>query len=348
MANLIRVVRSMKKREQSQFSKDPSGQAKPTTTATETWQVVYDGIVDKLAVLTAPGLPLCGFIYNGLFCQSVNPVRSTESPYVWEVTVNYANRQPQQSKSNNYAINCRQSSVAREEVQTVDGHDKPYFNTAGELLPQLPTATLYDKVITITYTTTVPPAWVGGKFEGKVNSDTLTWTVAGITYSFAPFMVKCIGLGIGSTRTQIGTDSSGNPINQYQYDIEESFQIRSYVDVGGNERGWVWLAPNEGYKGYDYADGTTFGTFADDGHVTIGSAKNPKATKRTDPTKLDIGGQDINMTVGVNAPVIILPVDPTLAGGTQYNDYADPGRFVPYKSVAMSSLFTGINDADQI
>lgn len=359
MPNCLKIVRDAKMPARAQYTRDPQGKAQPQLTATETWRVIFDGNVTQLAVFDAADpngntLPKAGFVYNGLFCGRVNPVRSTASSLVWDVTVDMMNIQSPESQTGNWNINLKQGSAARQEVRTLDGVKKPYFNAAGDILPQLPNADIYDKTVTITWSSSTPPTWSEDVWEGCVNTDPVEFTVCGVHRKYKPFQVKVTGLPMDATRTQVGTDSSGNPINTFTYNNELSIQIRSFIDRNGKERGWVWTAPNEGFKGFDQSDGTTFGTFREQlvSGVVHSTTKNPELAARTDPTKLDPNGEDIvesgNDPVGQG--VLILPYDlaPSSGAAPAYTDYNDDGRFVPYDFKAISLLFVGLNDSDQI
>jgi hypothetical protein len=365
MATCKRVFLSAKKPARSQVTVDPTGKTPPQVTCTETWQVVYDGYVLEYAVqgaVDASGnhLPVAGLVYAAGFCIRVNPVRSTESAFVWDVTVDYSTYTTTSGGGAVSNVTARQGSIARQETEAVDGLEKYYFNTCGDKLPHLPTAQLFDRTISVSWSASSLPGWAGTLLEGKINSVALTGTVCGLSIAAPTMVAKCIQQGITSVRTQTG-GTVGSPTYTFLYNCEVAIQLRSFM-YAGKEWGWTWSSQNLGKRGYSLINtyggasaGTNYGTFTDLG-VICSSNWTKGLTPRTDPTPMDAHSHDINDPnnsgdyTGTNKG-ILLPCDLSngvgaFAGqGLPYSDYGTwpDGRFAP-PMADLSVLFSGITD----
>lgn len=318
MATLLRVFLKAKSGDNSQITADPSQKGQRKISRQETWCVIYNGVVDPITAQTAPGLPVAGFVYNGLYCSRLQPRRMNESPYAWEVVVDYEQWQQQSNDGKVWNLNIRKGTAAREETVTRDRLNLPLVNAVGDMLPQLPTNTLYDETFTITWSTSVAPNW--GKIDGKTNSDSVTFTICGITRNYSKSQVKVIGSGF--TSTKITSDTSGDtPQFSFIYECEITIQCR--------EPKWVWTAPNEGWQAYD-----------DNGDLR--EVIDPKThAPKTSPTKLSRGGTALAPTDTV------LKLPDALYGGPTPNagrTFPEDGSFELESQVALSSLFSTLRD----
>jgi hypothetical protein len=317
MATLLRVFLKAKSGDNSQITADPNSRGQRKIVRQETWCVVYDGVVDPITAQTAVGLPVAGFVYSGLYCSRLQPIRTRESPYVWDVIVDYEQQQQQANDGTVWNLNIKKSSAPREETATRDRLNLPLVNTFGELLPQLPNNVLYDEAWTITWSTRVAPNW--GKIDGKTNSDPVTFTICGITRNYSKSQVKVVGSGFSCTK--IITSTSGDtPQFSFIYECELNIQCR--------DPKWVWAAPNEGWRGFDDSD-------------TADTFREADGTPRTAPTKLSLDGHALDD----GAVVLKLPDDAIdqstpSAGRT----YAADGAFELESQVALSPLFSTLHD----
>lgn len=320
MARLIRVFLDPKSGDNAQMTADPNQKGQRKISRQETWTVIYDGVVDPITAQTAAGLPVAGFVYGGLYCMRLQPTRTRESPYVWKVIVEYEQWQRQSSDGKVWNLNIKKSSASREETATRDRLNLPLVNVVGDMLPMLPNNVLFDEAWTITWSTSVAPNW--GDIDGKTNSDSVTFTICGITRNYSKSQVKVVGSGFSSTK--IITDTSGDtPQFSFIYECELNIQCRKPK--------WVWTAPNEGWKGMVVdALSDTYDTFRDS-----------QGTPNTSPTKMALDGTEL----APNATVLKLPDDAigqSIPNGSRV--YAADGAFELEYQVALSPLLSTLHD----
>lgn len=304
----------------AQISADPNSRSQNKITATETWDVIYDGSVSQLTAMTAAGLPIAGRVYNGLFCARVHPVRRNESPYAWKVQVDYENIVKDAEKKV-WNLNIPKGSVMREETASRDRLNLPLVNTVGELLPQLPNITKVDETWMISWSTSEAPNW--GEIDGKTNSDTITFTICGITRTFTKSQVKIMVSGFSSTKVIASTVDEVTTMF-YIYDCELTIQVRKPK--------WVWSAPNEGFRGMLTVAGVNkIGTFSD------GQDNMP----RSSPTKIGFTG----IALPAGATVLKIPDDMIgvpIPNGSRI--YLSDGAFELEEQVSMADLFAAFDD----
>jgi hypothetical protein len=326
---LQRVYKDARKSDQSQVTIDPNGKSPATQTVRESWVVIYaptGGTVDQITAQNATGLPVVNTVYtiggSAVICTSKQAVRRKESPFVWDVLVEYSKRTlTGGGTTTNFNISIRKTSAAREETATVDRLGLPLSNTYGQLLPQLPNVTLYDEVLTITFDTSVVPTW--GDIEGKTNNDSVSFTICGISRSFTKSQMKCIGATYGVTK-QVNAITGGVVTYNYIYNCELVFQIRKPK--------WVWTAPNEGWEGYNDSD--VQDTFRN-------PRTDPQGAPLTAPAKMSLDGH--RLYPGDN--IIKLPNDAIGAAIPNGNrTYDADGAFELEQQASFSSLLTPLND----
>jgi hypothetical protein len=313
-ANFVKLWRPGKSSDYAQVNQDPNGRGERTYAKQDTYMVQFDGSTDAILVASnvdaiAAGLPELGKVYGGLFCSSVRPTRINESPYVWRVDVNLSTIAQQTSQTSNlWNLSLRKATASRDVTRNHDRLGLPLCNTFADLLPQLPTATLFDDVFAFSWTTSEAPNEAFEDMKGKLNDEEFSFTLCGITRSFEKSQAKCIQADFSVTKVINSTSGGTNQI-AFLYQVEFAMQIR--------KPRWVWTAPNEGWRGF-VDDSETIDLFRD-GNGT-GPVTN-KSTPRTAPTKMDFDGFEL---LPETAQIILLPNDAigqaTPAAGRNYTD----------------------------
>jgi hypothetical protein len=166
-----------------------------------------------------------------------------ESPYVALVEVTYSVPRsdfvifPQPIGENKWNISIEAEGVSYIETVNKDRHGKPIENSAFYPFDPMLTKEYFDEVIMVTYTTNaanmaawddeIPPA------RGKINSDTVTMTVEGLTRTFAEETLKLGNARYGLT---LGMNESGELEKQFRVQLPLLYRAdtwqRRVVDQG--------------------------------------------------------------------------------------------------------------------
>jgi hypothetical protein len=333
MATLIRVWKSPRRRDQSQFTAPVN---KPTEIAgQEIWMVLYDGSdVDQWTAAHATGLPIPGGVYGAVRCKSVMATRTSENPNLWECQVQYETPQPSDGGANFKFINLSYGTVVYEDTAYKDRIGQPLCNVNGEFLPSLPPQRHYDEQINISFQTTniTQIATIRGCI-GKVSSDNVSFTIAGLSFSYLPRQMLLEAAPIQAT-SLVGFGTSA--IHNYSVSLQLHCKTGTVTIPSGTGTTTVpntfkFRAPNEGWKELIPATGSN------DAYLTAAILKDGAyaGSAPSSPVKLDILGAQVSTT---NATALILPE----GGPALFSSVA--GRFELEDQTAFSGLFTGLND----
>lgn len=334
MATLIKVWQRTKAQDQSQTRKDAGGNTPTVKTAQEIWGVLYDGVVDAATAETAAGLPTVGSIKNGLYCTGTQAIRrSNESPYAWDVRVDYANVQAQGGTLTTYNVSISKSVSTSTETAEQDRLGLPLVNTVNDLLPRQPTRTLYDEVFTITYTTKVLPSFANViGLDGKTNSSPFGFNILGVHRSFEKSQVK-IETQFSVTKITNGVSGASQTVTPI-YDCQITLMCR-YPK-------WVWRAPNEGFYGFD--DNENYGLYASD-HKSIINAAAVAAGQigSTTPFALDLDGHLLEE----GQSILMLPDAAIGQNIPNSRNYDEDGAFELDDQADFSPFMVGLSDTEQ-
>lgn len=308
MATLLNVFLNAKRRDRLQINRNTD--SKTTSYAqTEYWTVIYDGVVTPLEAAAATGLPVIGASYGGLICTSVVPTRTAESPFVWEVQVDYASRAPN-ATSTNWNISLSVDDATTEQTAFEDRLGLPLCNVNNDVLDNLPNETVYHTELTISYQSASVPNWSNIKAaKGKVNSDAVDVTICGLRLNYAKRQMKFVASPIRCNKTVTATGTT------ITYDVTFKFLCKEDSDT------YIWRAPNLGYRAYNDAD-------------ELDDVKDTKTgTPRTKPARLGVDGKELAPT----ADMVWLPdgLDDT---------FPPEGRFELEEQTAFGGFFSGLAD----
>jgi hypothetical protein len=327
-----RVWKSPKKGDQAN-AQQPVGKS-GRVTIQEHWKVLYAGAddmtttaieQDQLVVYAAVDaddgteLPRLGHVYDvggkKRACTGVLPQRSTENPHLWDVQVTYE-VQPLDFSGDDKIRNVTLSRGHRVVEETVykDRINKWLWNVNGVLLPKLPTKKFVQEELSISYQCDAIGNLddIDGALE-HVNSDTVTFTINGITRTYDPRQMFL------ETAPFTATIIQKDGVSAYSYNVTLNF-----VCLRGDAT-FKFRAPNEGYEVWD----DDLGDITN--HVPEGQYLGTGGT----PIKLDVDGKAI--TDRTEPPLML----PDGVGGT---DFGADGRFEIEDQVTFSQLFTHLND----
>jgi len=257
---------------------DSGRQDQVTTTATQddqgnissvtqqvirTWLVVDDGASGQPSLLSAqtasangntvPQAGENGVVIDGqggFFCSQTIPKRTTQSPFVFEVQVQFTRKyQPSQQGKYNITISISgqeftQTAYQAKASPAADG--TTFSGSVGALVdivnsakqsfdPSL-TKTYFDEVISISYNTTDADSGQFASLRGCVNSDSVSFDIKGQSRDFQPkqLLVKEISQ---STTITTGDDNS-TPVWKVSIQLvaRQDKYTRSVLDAGYYEK----------------------------------------------------------------------------------------------------------------
>lgn len=129
------------------------------------------------------------------------PKRSADSPFKFEIQVEfYRKTSPEDGDKWSKQLSITGQAYTQNAQYDKDGNG--VWNSAGDMFdPELP-ETFYDEVISYSYRTISPPDL--SAYRGKVNSDTVSFTISGISRSFSARQMKLENGEISTTITSDG------------------------------------------------------------------------------------------------------------------------------------------------
>ncbi len=195
----------------------------------QTWIAEYSDVTaTTLDAASASGIPVAGSYYTlaGIPWWKVirvMPKRSTESPFTFEVQVEYE-RKISLNPGDPWDITIAFSGSPFSQTAYKDKDGNDIVNSAGQSFDPTLQKQYFDEKLDISYKTTSPPDL--SDYYGKVNSDEVSFTISGISRDYTARQLKFTEGNISTTLT-LG-DTGNTPV----WDVKLSFLARqdTYVN----------------------------------------------------------------------------------------------------------------------
>jgi hypothetical protein len=293
-----KIYYDTKRQDQATTTSDDQGNV--TQQLLRTFIVVDDATGAQPAILAAASasimsgnfVPLPGSLYTvdgqaGFKCTQSTPRRSTESPYVFEVQVQFTRKfvfQPPDTSKWNIDISIKGQKVTQTMYQSKDSDGNPIdvVNSAKQPFdPSIP-ETHYDEIIEISYNTTSADSGTFAGLRGKVNDSGVSFDIKGMSRTYDARQLLCDEISMSTT---LKLDDDSTPVWKVQ------------ITLIGRDDTFVEHVLDQGYYEIDPDDATKIKQLMDtDGQLLSAPARldgmGAKLDADADPEYLDFYSPD--------------------------------------------------------
>jgi len=218
------------------------------TSETAQYLVRYDSFTASLPtarqarVASAGGLaiPAEGALLSGTSWRAkVTAEQRQEDPRIWDVTAtwsaNEAARETQPAGSNvKWNVQVKSRGVAYERSVYEDLNGNPIVNSAGGQFDTQPKIIQYDEAFSVSFNTNYGNIVNAIRAKrGRVNSDTVTMTIKGVTHTFAAGTLKLVDADY-----EIDYDYTTDSANVWAVNLELHYRADEWVDVQVADHGF--------------------------------------------------------------------------------------------------------------
>ncbi len=274
----------------SETTSSTDGNLTITNHILEVWNATSDSVTETPTTAQSASaggvtVPSVGSYYarSGLewmYCYHVLATRLRENPFQFEITVEYT-RKITIATGDAWAAKVSFAGSKYTQDAYLDKDAGPITNSAGQSFNPTLKADYFDEQITVSFKTTTPPDL--STYRGKVNSDSVSFTIGGISRSYTARQLKCLD-GTMSTEVTLGDGTTGGAAATPVYDVTIQFLARSDT--------FIDKVLDEGLMQLD-ASGAVSGASPDCSAANLINCKDKFGNDTSTPVRLDGSGQQL-------------------------------------------------------
>lgn len=176
------------------------------TDTSEVWKYIAevpeeDAIETTISeVLSSAGLPANGELLSGTSLRARREcTRRDNAPHLFDITINWeipqtggTNLEPKPESGGFWNVEVSSTGAPYQEEVFTDVNGLPMLNSAGDRYPSGVMLDYYDEEYIVSFNTDTLPITAIAAARGKLNAESLTINVKGVSRTFAPKTVKLI------------------------------------------------------------------------------------------------------------------------------------------------------------